>query len=96
MGVLARIVHAIFSLIELIIVFDLAFAVFHASHGTPFVDLIHRIASVLVAPFTGIFPTLHLGGTSVSWGAIVALFVYGIIQSLLGFILRPNLFRRHY
>jgi uncharacterized protein YggT (Ycf19 family) len=52
-----------------------------ASQSAPFVNLVYRLSTPLVAPFHGIFPAIGQRGFVLDPAALVALVVYALIAA---------------
>jgi hypothetical protein len=86
MGMLARVIHVIVSIIVVIIVAGILLVVLKANPTNSIVSQVHDWARSLAGPFDGIFSFHNANVTiAVNWGlaAVVYLFVGGMIARLL-------------
>lgn len=64
--------------------FKILFELFNANPNTPFVAWIYNVSSGMMAPFSGIFPNLNLGGGSTfDIVALLTLIAYAVIAQIL-------------
>jgi hypothetical protein len=87
MGLLARVVHLLVSIVVLIIVAGILLVVLKANASNSIVSEVHDWARSLAGPFDGIF-SFHSANVAiaVNWGiaAVVYLLVGGLIGRLIG------------
>jgi hypothetical protein len=79
----ARIVHAIFAIIQALLAIRFLFVLFGASPASPFVSWLYDVTAQLVGPFFGAFPVLSLGGLLIELSTILAMIAYAIIGWLI-------------
>lgn len=92
--VLARIINGILAIIVFFLGFRILFQLFSANPNTPFVAWVYDISRVILAPFSGIFPSQSVGQGVLDLPALIALIVYAllaqIVIALLGGIVRSR------
>jgi hypothetical protein len=87
LGLLARLVHVVVSLVVLIIVVGILFALLKANPTNSIVSEVHGWGRWLAGPFNGMF-SFHTArvAVAVNWGiaAVVYLFAGGLLARLIG------------
>jgi hypothetical protein len=75
-----RVINVIIGIIELLLAIRLVFELLGANAGAGFVAWIYNASWNLVAPFSGAFPSISLGGNSlIDFSTILAMIVYAIL-----------------
>jgi hypothetical protein len=75
-----RVINVIVGIIELLLALRLVLELLGASAGAPFVAWIYNASWNLVAPFSGAFPSLSLGGSAlIDFSTILAMIAYAIL-----------------
>lgn len=77
------IVNWVVSIIEFLLVLRLLLILFGASASSQFVAWIYDLTGRLVAPFSGAFPNLVLGGFVIELSTVFAMIGYAIIGWLI-------------
>jgi uncharacterized protein YggT (Ycf19 family) len=83
------IISAIVGIITLLVGLRFAMLLFGVNPDIPLVSWIYHVSAPLVAPFSGIINPFNLSFTGLSvqsvldWSALIALFVYSIVGSIL-------------
>ena len=80
---LSRVVMFVFGLIELLILARFFLLLIGANVQTGFVQWIHQMAGIFMAPFIAILGTQTINGAVFEWAALVAAAVYAIIAWLI-------------
>lgn len=88
MGFLGRLVYAVVSLVEIVLIFRFVLRLFGANPGSGFVHFVYAVSWPLIAPFIGVFSTSNPGINAVVSGLIepatvIAFIVYAIVGALL-------------
>jgi YggT family protein len=84
----SRIVMFVFGVIELLILVRFALLLFGANTQSMFVQWVHQISGIFMAPFNAIFGTQTVNGATFEWSALVAIAVYALIAWLIVALLR--------
>lgn len=78
--VLARVVSFIFGVIIAFIAIRFLLELFGANAAAPFVQFIYLVSDVFMTPFTAIFATQRVAGSTFEWSALIAILVYALIS----------------
>jgi YGGT family len=90
---ISRVVMFVFGVIELLILVRFVLLLVGANTQSGFVQWIHQISGVFMAPFNAIFGTQTINGAVFEWSALVAIAVYALIAWLIVALIRaltPN------
>jgi YggT family protein len=75
-----RAIDIVVGIIELLLAIRFVLELLGASSGAPFIAWVYSVSWNLVAPFSGAFPSLSLGGNSlIDFSTILAMIVYAIL-----------------
>lgn len=77
--VVLKVVNTVIGLIEFMLVLRLVLVLLGASAGAPFVAWVYSVTGSLIAPFSGAFPPILLGGYVLELSTIFAMIGYAII-----------------
>jgi len=77
--VIARIVSYVFGVIEVLIAIRFVLLLTGANAKAGFVALIYNLSAPFMAPFTAVFKTQRVSGSTFEWSALVALAVYALV-----------------
>jgi len=80
---ISRVVMFVFGVIELLILVRFVLLLVGANTQSGFVQWIHQISGVFMAPFNAIFGTQTINGAVFEWSALVAIVVYAVIAWLI-------------
>ena len=78
-----RVINTVFGIIGFMLAVRLVLILLSANAGAPFVAWVYNATSGLVAPFSGAFPALNLGGFVLDLTTVFAMIGYAIIGWLL-------------
>ena len=81
-AVILRVVNAVIGLIEFMLVLRLVLVLLGASASAPFVAWVYSVTGSIIAPFSGAFPPLILGGYILELTTIFAMIGYAVIAWL--------------
>jgi uncharacterized membrane protein len=90
---ISRVVMFVFGVIELLILVRFVLLLVGANTQSGFVQWIHQISAIFMAPFNAIFGTQTINGAVFEWSALVAIAVYALIAWLIVALIRaltPN------
>jgi hypothetical protein len=75
-----RVINVIVGIIELLLAIRLVLELLGANAGAPFIAWIYNASWSLVAPFSGAFPSISLGGNSlIDFSTVLAMIAYAIL-----------------
>lgn len=75
-----RVINVIVGIIELLLAIRLVLELLGASAAAPFIAWIYNASWGLVAPFSGAFPSISLGGNSlIDFSTVLAMIAYAIL-----------------
>jgi hypothetical protein len=94
-AVVSRVVMFVFGVIEVLIAIRFVFTLLGANAEAGFVNLVHDLSSVFMAPFNAIFNTQTVAGATFEWSALVAIAVYALIGWGIVALVRAASPRRH-
>jgi membrane protein insertase Oxa1/YidC/SpoIIIJ len=78
-AVISRVVWFVFAVIEILIAVRFFLKLMGANAQAGFVQMIHAVSDVFMAPFNAIFNTQRVSGATFEWSALVAIAVYALI-----------------
>ena len=78
-SVISGVVWFIFGFIEVLIAIRFVLKMFGANAEAGFARLVYGISDVLMAPFSSLFGTQSVSGSTFEWSALVAIAVYALI-----------------
>lgn len=74
-----RIVWYILGLIEVLLAFRFILKLLGANSGAGFSSFIYGFSSIFSYPFSSVFPSARVSGSSLEWSTLLAMFVYWVI-----------------
>jgi hypothetical protein len=75
-----RVINVIVGIIELLLAVRLVLELLGANAGAPFVAWLYNASWNLVAPFSGAFPSISLGGNSlIDFSTVFAMIAYAVL-----------------
>jgi uncharacterized protein YggT (Ycf19 family) len=75
----SQVVGLIFGLLEATIVLRILFKFFGANPNNPIAALVAKVTDVFLAPFSGLFAPLTIGGMVFELSSFIALLIYAVI-----------------
>jgi len=78
-AVATRVIWFVFAVIEVLIAVRFLLRLLGANAEAGFVQMIHGISGVFMAPFNAIFGTQSVAGATFEWSALVAIAVYALL-----------------
>lgn len=78
-----RAIDIVVGIIEFLLAVRIVLHLLGASSGNAFMAWLDGITGQLIAPFSGIFPTLYVGGFALEFSTLFAMIAYGVIGWLL-------------
>jgi uncharacterized membrane protein len=90
----SRVVMFVFGLVELLLLVRFFLLLVGANTQTGFVQWIHGVSGIFMAPFNAILGVQTINGQVFEWSALVAIFVYAVIAWLIVALVRALTPRR--
>jgi hypothetical protein len=91
---ISRVVTFVFGVIELLLLARFVLLLVGANTQSGFVQWIHQISGIFMAPFNAILGTQTVNGATFEWSALVAIAVYALFAWLIVALIRALTPRR--